>query len=79
MGGYANKTIQLGVLLGRLFLPAVPSFLESCIKLAAFAIPVSFATLTGGGDGGRSATADEVRIILLAVLVASSFQYFNGL
>ena len=75
-GGYVNKTIKLRVLLGLLLLRVVPSFLESCIKLVVFVILVSFATLTGG-DGGGSGTTDDVRIMLLAVLVASVFHHLS--
>ena len=44
-GGYVNKTIKLAVMLCFLFLPVVPTLLESCIKLCVFVIFVSFATL----------------------------------
>ena len=73
---YVNKKLGLGLSLGlllsvlcSLFLPVVPTLLESCIKLCVFIILVSFATATGR-SGCRRATTDEVRIILLAVLVA---------
>ena len=62
--------------LGLLLFPVVPSFFKSCMKLCVFFMLVSFATLTGG-DGCRRATTDEVRITLLAVLVASVFHHLS--
>ena len=69
--GYINKAIKIRVLLSRLLLSVIDSFLESCINLCSCGIfiLVSFAALVGG-DGCRSATTDEVRVMLLAVLVA---------
>ena len=73
-----NKTIELGVLLCFLLLSVVPTLLESCITLWVFIILVSFSTLTGG-DGCERATADEVRIILLAVFVVFGFHHLKVL